>query len=553
MTTILLVDDEPLVRTTYRAVTDWERHGFTIAADVGSAQEAIEVLMSRPIDILVTDIRMPGTDGLKLIERALSLQPSLAVVALSAHDDFELVRRAFVLGAADYFLKPDSEPEELLETLQKVVATAGRRHPPKADGNARAIAQTDAEVARALRGDARAEAGLRVLREIVPGGGMFAVAVAVQEGTPSSPTPLAELLRHAVAEAGLGRAFADGESHTILIFTSPPPDELHSRTTPASEPPNLHASSPDDRRVQSRTPAAAARLFLDALLLRERKQTGALFSAGISRVHHDLRRAGAAYAEATQALHHRFVFGRGSVISASLLDPTDDSIMRIPMQTVAESAADAVIQAIGTGDTDAVLLELSKLRDYLKSIRVDRDTALHSVYLRLHVRLQVYVREMGFDPQSLLGAGEEYVSTIHRSQTLDEMHEATRTWVLLAIKTVRTPAGEYVGDVVLRVREYIARNFSRPIRLEQIARDLAVNPSYLSRVFSQRVGSTLTKYTNKLRVEKTKEALRSSQATVYQIAVDHGFESAEYFCRVFKRIVGVSPRVYRKGRGASAG
>lgn len=120
MKNILLVEDEWLVRSGMKAMVDWEANGFQLIADVSHGGEALTVLQEQPVDIVLTDIRMPVMDGLTLIETIREQHYACEVIILSSYDDFHYVRQAMQHGVRDYIHKPTLSPEELVHTLKKI-------------------------------------------------------------------------------------------------------------------------------------------------------------------------------------------------------------------------------------------------------------------------------------------------------------------------------------------------------------------------------------------------------------------------------------------------
>jgi DNA-binding NtrC family response regulator len=117
-TSILVVDDEEIVR---ESLGGWlEKDGYSVecAAD-GPA--ALERLKASPRSILVCDLKMPGMDGLQVLEAAKKIQPELAVVIMTAYATVDTAVTAMKLGAYDYLMKP-FDPEELSLMMQKIVA-----------------------------------------------------------------------------------------------------------------------------------------------------------------------------------------------------------------------------------------------------------------------------------------------------------------------------------------------------------------------------------------------------------------------------------------------
>lgn len=124
MIRVLIVDDDSLIHVTLRSMITWESYGYTVVFSCGNGNQALNYLKSHSVDLLITDIKMPGMNGLELM-RQLRQQSRLPVtVALSGYDEFELVREAFRLGAYDYLLKEDINPvglERLLTGLRQKV------------------------------------------------------------------------------------------------------------------------------------------------------------------------------------------------------------------------------------------------------------------------------------------------------------------------------------------------------------------------------------------------------------------------------------------------
>ncbi len=113
---VLIVDDEPFILDGLPHVINWEEHGAEIAASARNGEEALTILEQQNIHIVITDIKMPGTNGLQLIEAARNRGVQAKFIVLSGYDEFELVKKAVIYGVENYLLKP-LEEEELSDTL----------------------------------------------------------------------------------------------------------------------------------------------------------------------------------------------------------------------------------------------------------------------------------------------------------------------------------------------------------------------------------------------------------------------------------------------------
>lgn len=120
MKRVLIVDDESIVRVALRSLADWEKYGFTVVRDCMGGLQAVEYMKENPVELLITDMKMPGMDGLKLISHLRDMGLLPVTVVLSGYNEFELVREAFRLGVYDYMLKGDLNQRVLEELLDKV-------------------------------------------------------------------------------------------------------------------------------------------------------------------------------------------------------------------------------------------------------------------------------------------------------------------------------------------------------------------------------------------------------------------------------------------------
>jgi two-component system response regulator AtoC len=117
-TRILVVDDEEIVR---ESLGGWlEKDGYTVAC-CADGPSAIEKLKAERWSIMVVDLKMPGMDGLQVLEEAKRLHPDLAVVMMTAYATVDTAVAAMKGGAYDYLVKP-FDPEELSIMMQKIVS-----------------------------------------------------------------------------------------------------------------------------------------------------------------------------------------------------------------------------------------------------------------------------------------------------------------------------------------------------------------------------------------------------------------------------------------------
>jgi two-component system response regulator NreC len=125
---ILLVDDHTLVRAGVRRILE-AQPGMTVVGEVSDGQAALEFVRANPLDVLVLDLTMPGTDGFEVLRRVKAEPSGIKVLVLTMHVNAEYVARAVQDGADGYLLK-DSAVQDLVAAIEAVQAGRAYYSPP---------------------------------------------------------------------------------------------------------------------------------------------------------------------------------------------------------------------------------------------------------------------------------------------------------------------------------------------------------------------------------------------------------------------------------------
>ena len=124
---VILIDDEPLIVEGLKKVVRWEEYQCTVVATAEDAEKGAELIRTLQPDILFTDIRMPGVDGLTMLAGLRSEFPDLQVTVLTGFRDFAYAQEAIRLGVARFLLKP-SKMDEIREALACMTARLEKKH-----------------------------------------------------------------------------------------------------------------------------------------------------------------------------------------------------------------------------------------------------------------------------------------------------------------------------------------------------------------------------------------------------------------------------------------
>ena len=101
-------------------------------------------------------------------------------------------------------------------------------------------------------------------------------------------------------------------------------------------------------------------------------------------------------------------------------------------------------------------------------------------------------------------------------------------------------------DTMEHIKKYICEHISEDLSLQKLSDAMYYNPSYLSRIFRQQTGESLSNFIINERINEAKKLLQETRLKIYEVSQQVGIESPIYFNRIFKKKTGVSPKVYRQ-------
>ena len=103
---VMIVDDEPLILAGIASLLDWKEYGCEIAGKAANGQQALKLMEEQKPDIVITDIKMPGMDGIGFMKAVKERGwDDVSFILLTNLEEFSLARQALSLGAVEYLVK----------------------------------------------------------------------------------------------------------------------------------------------------------------------------------------------------------------------------------------------------------------------------------------------------------------------------------------------------------------------------------------------------------------------------------------------------------------
>ncbi|MDF2723184.1 MAG: two component transcriptional regulator, AraC family [Paenibacillus sp.] len=510
---VLIVDDEPIIRTGLRSLVQWEENGFRLVAEAADGVEALEWMRREPIDILITDIRMPKMDGLALMrEVKSSFQDEVGMLVLSCLDDFAFVKEAMKLGAQDYILKPTMEPDELLVVLQTIRTKLGADRETKrelAEWRERSQQARSVRLAEWLRHYVQTGEGQERLEQELfqPGQALFSVWI---EGEPDVLPAIDEWAADFAQVQGVVRW---GERSWIVLFSYEKSlSEKERYDTMFSHARNLFA--------QLKEAAAAGQDWFMCL------------GSAIPRV----QQFADALAVHRRQIHERF-YGSPERFIAGELKAGEDG----PLPAAERND---FLRAVSNGNRDAAFYWLERLTESVKTERPNVAKLQPFLLEMLSMAAQFAMQHdsSANESDSLETALTRIRHIAHIDPLCALVHETfRRIWVKPVHDDVmKATANPFIKKAVRFMREQYSKNISTV----DIADHVKLSRSYLSDLFSKEMGESLSETLTRIRIEEAKRKLCSGEMKVYEIAEAVGFTDPKSFAKTFKRLVGCTPKEF---------
>jgi len=537
MAKLLIVDDEDHVVERLAELVPWERIGITAVHKAYSAYEAMELLDLHAIDIVITDIRMPGMSGLELSGHIRHKWKNTRCILLSGHADFEYAKEAIAHGTASYLLKPVPD-EELMATVSAIL---------QAQQEAWNAVISQEKIARTLREN------LLQLRS----------------------TLLGELL--------LGKRYSNADLRDKLAMLGIPDffDKPFSLLLVRLEKPFYEYEPRGLALVEYAVGNMAEELFAPHHRIWYGKDMHdyLVFVLTESGGESDRQPTPESMAAQLQGAIHKYLKGEASVlISRQGIFPGDlsalyDGILtalrrRVGAEqdlilTVAESLPESTevrsIAALYELPTLAQLLESGqwsmadeRLRRIFGELRTERHEVgelLLEAYLAISSAAAYYAHKNGKTLSGLIGPGYDKLLQGIPYRSVQQLQD----WTTSVMNSLRCESEGDTKDsrakLIAEVLQFVESRLGGDVSLTAIAEHVRMHPGYVSKIFKAETGENISDYVHRLRMKNAAHLLLGTADKIYEISDRVGYQRAHSFIHVFKKHTGLTPQEYRDKYG----
>ncbi|HPO03460.1 MAG: response regulator [Spirochaetales bacterium] len=516
---VLLADDEQIVIDSLGFILERNFPGQLEFFSARSGGDAVEICQNNKIDIAFMDINMPGLNGIEAIKSIKSFSPAMLIIVLTAFDRFEYAQQAVNLGVYEYLSKPVNRGR-IAETMRN------------------ALSQVDIQRRKQLS-EIQIREKLDSVVNIVESDFIYSLIF------PSDKTgdiesyldffnikdPLYYFLTFEVADLQDG-----ARSQTYLTLR----DIISSAASCIIGPlmrNRIVVFVTVDRSLSEQEAQVEIRSFVRTLHSRITTRLGHKVKIGVGPVEPSLSRSLSAYNESLKAL----------------ISTDDPNAVVYSMDCAAQQSgggypADAekkLLDRALAGDLQSVHSLFASICSWLHQqfpgdMSVEKGKLFELLSLVRHQTRQVQSRFGGFSVWKDSWKQIESIEDVFALEKLVLSSIDECIGVIIEHKQSR------MSPIIIKACTIINDNLSRDISLEEISRRVEISPFYFSKLFKEETGENFIEYVTMARVQKAKDLLRDHSRSIKEISADSGYADPNYFSKLFKKIVGLTPTEYRE-------
>lgn len=510
---VLIVDDEPQIIHGLHKQVNWEEFNMTVAFTATGGEEALAIMETNHVDLLVADVCMPKMDGLKLITAAKQINPALRCIIISAFNEFEYVKAALQLGVDNYLLKPISG-DELFDTLVQTLsnlnndrAAVGLQSPAVHIFRTNILERwTDGSIQDFELYD-RAE-----MLQITLTDPEYRVVVFDFSGDAwpdriQSMSEWLELCQSKLSAFSRGEFFLNASLQAVCILHGQSLDGDNGRLADAVA------------QLANAAPTKHSRVF---------GSIGPVVSS-YTGVH-------ASYATALFYLNYRY-------IDTEAVYTFSESLSK-PKQELSYEPSVALLKFENALRDENPQAAIHLARTYTSgasfaSVREEKAVLLPLILsvVRMLLRSGRVTDEL---PESIVRRLAEFAT----ADTPDKLKDWMTETIGEAMPVIHGRQHSY-HLLVHHAMSQIRDNYHTGLSLKTLASAFNVSPAYLGQLFKEETGKYFHDYLSQIRLQESRTLLVDTDLKIGEIARRVGIPNQSYFNRIFKNEYGISPMEYR--------
>lgn len=527
---VMIVDDEPIIRMGLKKIINWEEYGFKIVCEARDGEDALKLLEEHNIDFIVSDIKMHKITGIELLRKIREKGLDTLVLLLSGYDEFSYAQEGIRLGAFDYILKPlDSQKLKniLINANNKISAREKKDH----EYNVNKIISGEKILYDLLRGK-----NLMMMDELISQYNLPLIKDKIQvaiieineivisskdltenDELGSLEKSVDDLIKKELKKSGIEYfSVLDGEFGKKVIIVQ------------------------TDKDMEISDFNQSFMMVLNDILKMSFEDLQTKLNIGVGNAYSKVYSIYKSYLNAKEALKYKYVLGTNKLIHVNELTEIRQKNFIYPIEKEKELINSILV---GSDDSLSILGDLVKeianiLNFDIFSINIAFTQVIYNIYNNV-LKKYSFLEDI-YDLSQIIKIGFVGIETIDNieKQLMDNIKK-----LIAVIKEYNLNQSD---NIVQKACEYVLNHIDEDIKLTSIANNLNISKNYLCSIFKQKTGENFLEYATKAKMERAKILLKKHDCKVYEVSELLGYKETSYFSKLFKKHTGYTPAEYKK-------
>ncbi len=529
---LMICDDEPRVARLISNLIDWNRLDIELIGIANDGISSFEMIKEHNPNIVITDIRMPGYDGIELIKRVKELNRDIDLIIISGYKHFEYAHNAIKYGVKDYLLKPINK-QEINNTLQKMVEKYEQNASKKSEDIAikeqikrdekflqESFVKNYFENENYLRTELDLKSLNTEYRFNFTENLFQALILKTDINNSTKNINIKNMLEKKSLEI-ISKSLKEVCSD-YMIYTSDKGTCFL-----------INYSEDKEKSIRKILLFALEEITLLRELFDNLRVTIGLGNAV------DINQVSTTIKQAYFATYDRLIYGTNKIIEGTAtIDLSRDNIITKDIRRQ-------------IGDDLYIITEENLLQTFnlIKSnLKESENINGKLVFDVIKELIDIYfyklknVDNTNMEQEML----DNFYYELNMCSSIESIFNYVYCFISKIFNELLENKKQQNNKPIRFAKGYINENYNKPITLEEVSSSIGFCTAYFSTLFKKETGTNFLEYLTMVRVNKAQEMLRDQEKSIDQISFDVGYNDVKHFAKQFKKITGLSPSKYRK-------
>ncbi|MEK4346561.1 response regulator transcription factor [Paenibacillus sp. FSL P4-0184] len=518
MISALIVDDELLTVRMLENTIDWKFYGIQVIATAQSGEQALALYRNYQAELIITDINMPGMNGIEFIKQVREINKETRIILLSGFGEFQYAKQALKYGASAYILKPFDELELDMALKEVVNEISSNKKTQKMIQQNKHISQS-----RMIKGFMKKTVAERSLQGMsselnfsFDNYVLFSMNIEnetinefmdISNILLSKSSYIQEILSSVLSEYGELIILEYEEDGWYILIS-----QIHLDQAPQCAQEMIHS-------------------FMETFAIKS--------NVCFSSCYHALKELPLAYDEVeklkrlSQYTNNCTVLGHGYNYKATAFDK---------LQMIEDEKT--IVSYILSGK---IVPAREKLVEILQHTIHINPSSLDDVYdfcFNILTEIRKYLLEGKYISSISNVIMNVNYQDLLKLSTIDQLTNFM-TKMINSITTLENKGNSSVNQSVEKCIQYLEEHYSENISLEEVCEHVAMSKNYFCYLFKRETGKSMWVSLTEIRMDKARYMLEHTDMKSYEISYNIGYDNPSYFSKLFKKMHGMTPNEYK--------